>query len=248
MTLNELLVLDAFFGEATPDQLGEVLESKGLNPLDPGPSIGGFLAKRKSFYYYGVNSTFPAKKKQFGIAHEGTHFALDHISHPGFMDNNGFHYDHVHSFSGYKVIVSTEKDANIGAADRICDTQVTLDMMGYDRTDVIAYRNSVKSFDKTLKAYRAHFEIVVSNNASEERRIRRMEEYKERLTRMYYELLEHAEDISNSNICLTKPEMAAELGVPEYIIDLKCEALRIRNYDVPDLELPSFTKVFRDWH
>ena len=97
MTLNELLVLDDFFGEASPCHLEDLLYSKGLNPMDPGPSIGGFLAKRKSFFYYGVNSSFPIKKKQFGTAHEGVHYALEHYRHTGFMDNNGFHYDHVTS-------------------------------------------------------------------------------------------------------------------------------------------------------
>ena len=43
------------------------------------------------------------------------------------------------------------------------------------------------------------------------------------------------------------PEMAAEFDVPEFVIDYKYEAMAVRKYHVPRVELPTFDKVFGGW-
>ncbi|MBQ1397515.1 MAG: hypothetical protein IIY89_03375, partial [Clostridia bacterium] len=66
-------------------------------------------------------------------------------------------------------------------------------------------------------------------------------------SRMYAELQEQAQDILNSGACLSVPEIARALGVPDTIVNLKYEAMAVRKYNVPSLELPAFEKVFSGW-
>lgn len=58
---------------------------------------------------------------------------------------------------------------------------------------------------------------------------------------------EQAADIFNSGCCLSTPEIAREFGVPEFIVDYKFEAMTVRNYNVPSVELPTFDRVFGGW-
>ena len=231
-------------GSREPD---DVLEAMGCVFMDPGGSIDGFVTRRKGTTYYGVNQGISGRKYDFGVMHEGFHIVCGHLDLQGFLQGNGAHMDLAGSFADYKLVASTERDADIGAADFICDTQTTLDMLGYDCADVAAYRDSVESFEQHQREYERHYNIVLLNGSSEAR-IRRMRAYQRDLARMYQELQEQAQDIVNSGICLTKYQMAQEFGVPEYIIDYKFEALALRNYDVATVELPSFDRVFSRWN
>ena len=74
-----------------------------------------------------------------------------------------------------------------------------------------------------------------------------MQDYQEKLARLYEELREQADDIMIAGYCLSRPEMAAALEVPEFVIDYKYEAMAVRNYHVPRVELPTFDKVFGNW-
>lgn len=97
-----------------------------------------------------------------------------------------------------------------------------------------------------VEDYRRHYEIVVANG-SPETRIRRMEAYQSELSRMYAELQEQAQDILNAGTCLSVPEIAKAFGVPDCIVNLKYEAMAVRKYKVPSVELPTFDKVFGGW-
>ena len=230
-------------GSREPD---DVLESLGYVFMDPGNSVDGFIMKRKGTTYYGVSPSLTGRKYDFGVMHEGFHGICGHLDLPGFVSEGGAHTD-TGSFGNYKMVAGTERDANIGAADFIIDTQGILDMLGYDNADVAAYRISVESFDTAVRDYQRHFDIVVSNG-SPESRIRRMRAYQRELARMYNELQEQAQDIMNSGICLSKYDIAREFGVPEFIIDYKFEALALRKYSVSTVELPTFDKVFSRWN
>ena len=119
-------------------------------------------------------------------------------------------------------------------------------MTGYDSADVQAYIKSVESFEKAASDYQNHLDIVLNSGAAD-RRIRRMQAYQRNLYIMYKELQEQAADINNTGICLTRPDLAAEFNVPEFIIDYKFEAMSVRKYKVSSVELPSHHKVFGSW-
>lgn len=226
----------------------QVVEAAGLVPVDPGYTVDGFIALRKGIVCYGVSRQLRGKKHDFGIFHEGSHYWCLHLDLPGFIDKDGAHRDELGSFGlQHKMIVSTESDANIGAAHAMIETDPFLEMLGYDNADVTAFRKSLDSYDRAVKDYEYHISIV-QTNGSPESRIRRMMAYRKELLRMYDELEEQAQDIYNSGCILSKYEIAREYGVPDYIIDLKIEALSYLNYSVATVELPSFDKVFRDWN
>jgi len=153
---------------------------------------------------------------------------------------------HTDTFENHRMLAWTEREANIGAADTLIDTEAFLEMSGYESEDVRAYIASLAAFEKAVENYKAHYNIVV-NNGSPERRIQRMQAYQNKLARMYEELQDQANDIMNSGYCLSRPEMAAEFAVPEYVIDYKYEAMAVRKYNVPRVELPTFDKVFGSW-
>ena len=226
-------------GSRDPD---DILACMGFIYIDPGQNLSGFIAKRKNTVYYGVNKKFTGQKYAFCSFHEAFHGLCGHLNTPDFLLNGG----HTETYQSTRHVARTEREANIGAADTVIDTDTFLEMTGYDSEDVRAYTKSVESFEQTVKDYRTHYEIVIANG-SPEARIRRMEAYQSELSRMYAELQEEAQDILNSGTCLSVPEIARAFGVPDTIVNLKYEAMAVRKYKVPSLELPTFDKVFRGW-
>ena len=247
MKLEYLKRMDQIARKAGTREPDDILDYMGCVFIDPGVSIDGFVTRRKGIILYGVNQDITGKKYDFAVMHEGFHIVCGHLRLPGFLKGAAStHIDEFGSFADYKWVASTERDADIGAADAICDTQDVLDMMGYDSVDVAAYRKSLASFEQHERDYRYHLGIVM-RNGSPEKRILRMKAFQCELGRMYEELQEQANDIMNSGICLSKTDIARELGVPEYIVDYKMEALALRNYNVETVELPTFDKVFSRW-
>ncbi len=243
MKIEYLNKMDRIIKKAGSRDPDDVLEYMGYEYIDPGDSIPGFITRRKNIVYYGVSMNMSEAKYAFGSFHEAFHGICGHLDIPGFI-GNGMHTD---SFSDNRHFVAwMENDANIGAADVLIETPVFLEMTGYDNNDVLGYLKSVESFDKAVEDYKSHYEYVVTRNSSEQR-IRRMNAYRRELDRMYRELQEQAQDISNSGCCMTGSQIAREFGVPEYIIDYKYKAMEVRNYDIPKIEMPSFDKVFSQW-
>ena len=231
-------------GTRVPD---DVLASANLVSIDPRGTVDGFITIRKGIVFYGVNKALAGKKYDFGVFHEGSHFWCKHLDLPGFAGRDGAHTDSIGAFSlQRRIIADTEREANIGAAHALIETEPFLTMLGYDNSDVAAYRKSADSFDRALRDYEAHISIVQSNG-SPESRVKRMMAYRNELARMYNELEEQAREIQHSGCCLSRFEMAREFGVPEYIIDFKIEALSYLNYSIATVELPCFDKVFQNW-
>ena len=232
-------------GTRKPD---DVLEHAGLVPIDPGRTVDGFIAPRKNIVCYGVSKELKGKKYDFGVFHEGSHYWCRHLDLPGFITGIGAHTDELGSFGlNRRIVAQTERDANIGAAHGLIETEPFLEMLGYDNEDVIAYRNDVENFERAVRDYEYHISIVQSNG-SPDSRVKRMLAYRHKLGKMYDELEEQAQDLYNSGCYLSKYEISSELGVPEYIVDLKIEALSWLNYNVETVELPTFDKVFSNWN
>ena len=246
MKVEYLYKMDRIAKKARTREPEDVLAYMGYIFMDPGTSVDGFIMRRKGTTYYGVNQNISGLKYDFCVMHEGFHGLCRHYEVPGFLSSGGAHAD-TGICGNYKIVVETERDANIGAADFILDTQMTLDMLGYDCADVAAYRSDLESFEHHAAEYQRHLDLVRSMDSSKAR-LRRMLAYQQELARMYEELQEQARDIANSGLCLTKNEIAREFGVPEYIVDYKFEALELRNFDIPNIELPSFTTVFSNWN
>ena len=244
LELEHLLKMERKVHDANSHNPRDVMEYMGFIPMAVIGGVPGFIAKRKNLLFYGINDNLKGIKNDFATFHEGFHYICGHLDMPGFL-SGGFHAD-TDSLLGKRIISSTERDANIGAADQVIDTEEILDMLGYDNQDVIAYRKDLETFETHVREYRNHFEYVSGIDAPE-KRIRRMEAYQHDLAGMYTELQEQAQDIANSGICFSIEEIAHEYSVPEYIISLKIKALEIRNYNVSTVELPTFDRVFSKW-
>ena len=245
MDLKYLLKLDHIADRVGDRNPKHVLEYLDITFTDPGRSLDGFIMRCKNHLYCGVNRGFSESKFNYGTMHEISHVVCDHLDTPGFMVGKGLHADRG-IFSSYKRVASSEREANIGAADFLIDTQTILEMIGYDSVDVSSYRASMASFEQTNRDYEFHVEVA-RNNGSPESRIQKMEAYQQELSRMYEKLQEQAQDILNSGICFTVGEISRQFGMPEYIISYMLEALRIRGYDVSTVELPNFSDVFHKW-
>lgn len=242
MKIESLKKMDRIIKDAGSRNPDDILSAMGFIYMDPGGSLPGFIARRKGIIYYGVNKKFGKQKYTFGSFHEAFHGICGHLSLPGFL-KEGAHAD---SFLNSRIVAATERDANIGAADALIDTETFLEMSGFYSADVRSYLASLASFEQAAEDYRKHLEVAIQAN-SPESRIRRMMAHQEELSRMYEQLQEQASDITYSRHCLSRPEMAQELDVPEYVIDYKAEAMYIRNYNIPKMELPSYEKVFKKW-
>lgn len=119
----------------------------GFIYMDPGESLSGFITRRKSTVYYGVNKNLSKQQYAFGSFHEAFHGICTHLDIPGFL-RDGAHAD---SFQDRHMVAWTERDANIGAADVMIETDAFLEMVGHDSADVQAYIKSVESFERRLR-------------------------------------------------------------------------------------------------
>ena len=242
MKLEYLQKMDRIIRTVGSHDPDEILACMGFIYIAPGQNLSGFITKRKNTVYYGVNKKFSPQQYAFGSFHEAFHGICGHLNTPDFLQNGA----HADTFRIIHAVARTEREANIGAADTVIDTEPFLEMVGYDSADVQAYTQSTESFKQAVEDYRRHYEIVVANG-SPETRIRRMEAYQSELSRMYAELQEQAQDILNAGTCLSVPEIAKAFGVPDCIVNLKYEAMAVRKYKVPSVELPTFDKVFGGW-
>lgn len=247
MKAEYLKKIDKAIKDARTRDPESVLECAGFVPINPGYSVDGFVARKKQILFYGVSRQLKNKKYDFGVFHEGSHYWCTHLDLPGFLDKEGKHRDECGSFGlQYKVVASTEKDANIGAAHAIIETEPFLEMMGYDNEDVKAYIRDLDSFEVAVKDYEHHI-YIARNNGSPDSRVKRMLAYRQKLAKMYDELEEQAQDLYCSGCLLSKSEIGRNFDVPEFVVDLKSEALSHLNYSLPSVELPRFDKVFKDW-
>ena len=242
MKLEHLEKMEGIMKKAQTRDPDTILSCMGFIYLDPGNSLPGFIARRKGTVYYGVNKKFSKQKYAFGSFHEAFHGICGHLNMPAFLQEGA----HADSFLNSHNVAITERDANIGAADALIESGTFLEMAGFFRDDVQAYLASLSSFRQAMEDYKRHLEIAIQNG-SPEKRILKMMAYRDELSLMYADLQEQAADITSSRHCLSRQEMARELEIPDYVVDLKMEAMSIRNYDIPRMELPSFEKVFAKW-
>ena len=236
--LEYLKKMDRIVAEAGPGSARRAIDSLGYEFIAPGHRVRGFIMMPKGTVCYGVNRDLPGRMQEFGIFHEGFHGICGHILLPDFLTGSlPLHVDRFESLSAQKVIASTELDANIGAADFVCDTQAVLEMLGYYREDVRSYREDVRTFEAHAQEYARTF----AEHTLDAR------EHREELGRMSRSLQEQAQELMNSGACLSKNEIARQEDVPAYVIDLKIAALNIRGYRIGEVELPAYDKVFRCW-
>ena len=137
MKLEYLKKMDKIIRDAGTRNPDDVLSSMGFIYIDPGTSLPGFIMKQKQIVYYGVNKNLPEKKYAFASFHEAFHGICGHLSLADFT-RQGAHAD---TFENHKVLALTEREANIGAADTLIETDLFLEMSGYDSEDVKAYTN-----------------------------------------------------------------------------------------------------------
>ena len=246
MNAETLIKMDRIAAKAGSRKPDDVMEAMGCIFQNPGCSVDGFVTRVKTFIYYGVNPYLPGIKYDFGTMHEAFHVLCKHLDIPGFLKAGiGSHIDLPGSFADYRMIATTERDANIGAADFIIKTKTILEMLGYHNADVEEYRAKAEAFEQAMREYKRLSSFLCSPGDS---RWNRMQDLQESLSILYSELEEQAQDIETCGICLPKSAIAQNFSVPEYIIDYKLEALRIRDYSISTVELPAFDHVFSRWN
>ena len=163
MKLEYLKKMDKIIRDAGTRNPDDVLSSMGFIYMDPGTSLPGFIMKQKQIVYYGVNKNLPEKRYTFASFHEAFHGICGHLSLADFT-KQGAHAD---TFENHRLLAWTEREANIGAADTLIETELFLEMSGYDSEDVKAYIRSVEAFEKAVENYHNHYNIVLNNGSPE---------------------------------------------------------------------------------
>ena len=135
MKLEYLKKMDKIIRDAGTRKPDEVLSYMGFIYMDPGESLPGFIMKQKQIVYYGVNKKLPEKKYAFASFHEAFHGICGHLNLADFV-RQGAHAD---TFENHRMLAWTEREANIGAADTLIETERFLEMSGYDSEDVKAF-------------------------------------------------------------------------------------------------------------
>ena len=166
----------------------------------------------------GYNVKMPYVDQCYTVMHECKH-VVDDIP-TGRISNM---HQELALFTLDKNIAVEEREANICAAEYVVPTDDVLELTGYNNCAVREYRELKEEIDGMLHSY--------GYSAKQLRRLC------EDLENLEFEL-SHCESVH------TTEQIARLLGYKEAYIAYKIEALRLRGYDIPQLELPDSHQVF----
>lgn len=166
----------------------------------------------------GYNVKMPYVDQCYTLMHEYKHVVDDLPT-----GRIGPMYQEIALFTLDKNIAIEEREANICAAEYTVPTDDVLELTGYNNSTVREYRELKEEIEDALH----------SHDASAKQ-----------LRHMCDDLEELEMEIAHCESVHTTEQIARLLGYKEAYITYKIEALRLRGYDIPQLELPDSHQVF----
>jgi len=205
------------------------------------PKLLAFVVRRSGIVCIGLNPHLPDHIKEVILMHEVAHVAF----HLDFFDNQVFFHGE-NSFQSLKsqTIAIQEYEANLVAADFCLDTDDILDKLGLNNNMFKEYHRHLAKF----KRYQADYETFVANTifaTSSEWARKRMLHWQRNLRHWHEELENMKYDLSYSGTFMTIDEISREYEIPTAIVEYKLEALRLRGYDIDELVLAGYNRVFK---
>ncbi|MCD7957303.1 MAG: ImmA/IrrE family metallo-endopeptidase [Lachnospiraceae bacterium] len=203
-------------GTSDPTELLYALGVKRIEPLYS--SVIAYVSRYKNSMVVGVNVKMPETDQLFSLMHECEHVA-DHIP-SGAMEAN---HQETAFFTMDKNIAVEEREANLCAAEYLIPTKDVLELTGYNCSTVREYRELKQEIESLARSYQPSARALKQKCS---------------------ELEELEIEMSECQCIHTKKQIARILGYRTAYIAYKIEALRIRGYDIPELELPDSQHVF----
>ena len=226
-------------GTSNPYELASYLNAYIGNITSP--KLLAFVVRRSGIVCIGLNPALPYSIKEIILMHEVAHVAF----HLEFLDDKGsFHSESSFQSLKHGEIVQQEYEANLVAADFCLDTDDILDKLGLNNNMLKEYRRYLAKFKK----YQADYETFVANTiftTSSEWARKRMLHWQRNLRQWHEELENMKYDLTYSGAFMTIEEIARGYEIPTAIVEYKLEALRLRGYDIDELVLAGYNRVFK---
>ena len=221
----------------------DIIDYLGANYVPLHSSVIGYVRRLKGFNWVGINADLPKKKILLAGRHECAHLVghLDSKEFQGHQETSLFTtkqglYD--------RELSTQEKEANLVAAEFTIPTRDFLNLIGYGDgtiTELIEKQAELKEAIKNYEQLRSIYSFMTISDSQR----KRLASYYRKMQQLKSTVQEIQDEISCSGYCRSIPEIARELGYDEDFIEYKAEALRVRGYDLPALELTSYDKMFR---
>ncbi len=210
--------MDALIRNAGTDDPMELLDYLGTVIVPMCGTVKGYVASLKNGVFVGYNTRQPYKSQQFTLMHECTHI-VEHIP-TGVLSAQ---HQEMALFTIDKTIAVEEREANLCAAEYTVPTEDVLELSGYNNSSVREFCRLKEEFDVLIDTYPPP---------------------KQKLKKLSLELEVLGSDIASNQCVHTNEQIARLLHYNEAFIYYKLEALRLRGYDIPRLELPDSHAVF----
>lgn len=130
------------------------------------------------------------------------------------------------------------------AADFNIDTDEVLEMLGYNNTALKEYRRYLAAFERHQQEYEQFLSSTIFTSRFKMAR-RKLLDWQKRMRHWQEELEEMRLDLTCNGEFMNTAEIAGALGVLQSMVEYKLEALRLRGYDLDEMELMSYKQVFR---
>ena len=200
-----------------------------------------FILMQSGIPCIALNNRLNTMKRMFVLMHEVAHvaFHLDYLRNVGNLGETA-------AFQPWKhqAIARQEYEANLVAADFNIDTDEVLEMLGYNNTALKEYRRYLAAFERHQQEYEQFLSSTIFTSRSKMAR-HKLLDWQKRMRRWQKELEEMRLDLTCSGEFMNTAEIAGALGVLQSMVEYKLEALRLRGYDLDEMELVSYKQVFR---
>lgn len=239
LTRMDIVVADC--GSANPF---EIIDYLGAEIVPMQSRVIGYVRRLKGTNWVGINTTLPEHQQLLTAMHECGHlikhinnaeFGVMHQETALFTTRQGLHD---------KTLSTQEKEANLVAADFIIPTDDILELIGYGNTTVDLYVEKQNALTDASQRYLQLKSIYncMSTSAAQKKRIIA---YAKSVQKLQAELSELQREITDCGFCRSLDEISCSIGFDVDFVQYKLEALKTRGYDLPDIELKAYDKMFR---
>lgn len=240
--------IDKVINKISSNNSDEVASALGFEIIMLSSNLVGYITKIKNQTLIGINRRLSPVKRRFVAWHEIGHGIAGHLKEYDFTNSSSYHLDQIlfapEQQLNSKTISRYEREANLIAAEYCIDTQIILEMIGYNNAVIKQFRSLKETQSKLRQEYeRLLFAIQSNNNCSDYQKFRLLE-YKNELAKLDEKKQELDTEISLCEI-LNIQEIAKRLHTSSIIVEYKLEALRLRGYNIEGVELATYNKVFK---
>lgn len=243
MNTDILARMDIVVADCGSSDPFDIIEYLGATYVPLYSSVIGYVRRLKGYNWVGINALLPEKRRLLAGRHEVTHL-IGHLDTSEFGSHQETALFTTKQGLYDKTLSYQEKEANLVAADFTIPTQDFLDLIGYYDSTVKELVEKQKELNEVTKSYEQLRSIYSYMTISDSQK-KRLTAYNKKMQQLRADVDEIQCDISASGYCRTNAEIARELDFDEDFIIYKAEALRMRGYDLPLLELQRFDKMLR---